>query len=304
MATTVSRAAESTLEAGGLAVFVPMSGGVQESMLKEAHAWKYVSLVNPYLTGELPADLADLFLVRNAHPACTDFYAARRMAQAPTARLHRPFDLLPIWRAQRAVARMSAARILMIGETEPWVINSCRSPEVVRDRFGTDVITIPLEELYEEFSDVHDAEAGNVGRRWNAGASELVALGANDITKASRVAVALERLLDKYDADGLAVFRLRRHHESGRGVSPEVDLPDDQPVTLARLGNNFRQISVHAGRTEHRPRMHACNTQIRVRVESTARILESLLGTHVVMTYGDFTTELAHFARLLDIEVL
>ena len=97
-----------------------MSGGVQTWMSALSDRFDGVALLNAYLPGELPFELTDRLMHRNAHPPCTDFYAARRMASLPTWWLAKCGDLVPIWRAVRAVVRMRSARLLMIGETEPW----------------------------------------------------------------------------------------------------------------------------------------------------------------------------------------
>lgn len=94
-------------------------------------------------------------------------------------------------------------------------------------------------------------------------------------------------------------YRLLRHHESGRGVAPEVVLPAGRPVTLVRIGADLTELCVHPGRTERAAKQPTCHTQIRVQIPSSKDFLDTLNGTHVVLTYGDARTDLALCADLL-----
>jgi L-fucose isomerase-like protein len=95
-------------------------------------------------------------------------------------------------------------------------------------------------------------------------------------------------------------FRLMRHHESGRGVSPEVDLPDAQTASAVRLSVNAQALCCHVGLTERQAKLPACHTQVRLHIESSQRLIDSLLGTHLVLSYGDYGMSLAFAADFLD----
>lgn len=371
---------------GLTAVLLPLSGGVQPTLVNLSARLRHAALANAYLPGFLPAELGSLLLHRNAHPACTDFFAHARLAGRPARWLDSTEALHAYARAHSAVAALRSARILCIGPTEPWVINSTRDPARFRAALGCEIIPLPAEALYGEFARVSDDDPDSVAlaEGWWSAARQHLDTGLNDARKAARVAVAMKRLLATHQADALAMacfamigaldttsclalstlndsaraigacegdldaavtlyllkklgadfvwianpiihaadcvdlahctaprracgeklpYRLMRHHESGRGISPEVRLPGGREVTLARIGANLTELCVHPGRTEGIAKQPTCHTQIRVHVPSSRRFLETLNGTHVVMSYGDLGAELSVCAELLGLRL-
>lgn len=369
---------------GRTGVLLPLSGGVQPWMVELARSLRHVGLANAYLPGFLTPALGAELLDRNAHPACTDFFAFQRRVGRP-ARWLATLEELHAWgRANQAVTRLRAARILKIGETEPWVINSAREPARFHEALGCTVMPVALEDLYREFRAVPEGEAARSAEDWVAKASALTGPAQADVVRATRVLVAMRRLLARHGADALSMacfamigelettsclalsalndsadaigacegdldaavtlyllkalgadfvwianpivhvancvdlahctaprcacggelgYRLLRHHESGRGVAPEVALPAARAVTLARIGADLTELCVHPGRTERVAKQPTCHTQVRVQIPSSRAFLDTLNGTHVVMTYGDRRTELALCADLLGLKL-
>lgn len=368
---------------GGTAVLLPMSGAVQPWMLSLAGQLGHAALANVYLPGFLATELSAQLLERNAHPACTDFYAHRRLAGKTAPWLGSPRELSAFARANAAVNRLRSARFLKIGETEPWVINSSREPSRFRSALGCEVVPLPAEALYQEFARVENAAAEVAAADWIGRAERTEGPAMADVVKAVRVTVAMRRLLAAHQADALSMacfsmigaldttsclalsalndsadaigacegdldaavtlfllkalgadfvwianpiiheggvvdlahctaprcacggelnYRLRRHHESGKGVAPEVDLPGDRAITLARIGANLTELCVHPGRTARVAHQPTCHTQVRVRLSSTQRFLETLNGTHVVLSFGAHQAALGYCAQLLGLK--
>lgn len=370
----------------GLAVFCPISGGVQPLMLEAADFFKRVALLNAYLPDSLPPDLSEEFMHRNAHPACTDFFAHLRLHHKPVRWLRSLRDLGALCRAWQTAQRLRHARLLKVGETEPWVINSTRDPKAFRSRFGLDVVPLESQELYDRVPRTKPARVDELAAEWVAG-SQIVTGGVvpEDVKKACAVIAAMEDLLGEYEADGLSMacfamigaldttsclalsalndraetlgacegdldsavtlfalksfgadfvwmgnpiiydapfielahctaprcacgtklpYKLMRHHESGKGVAPEVALPGGETVTLARVGAHLTQLARHVGWTERIPKRHACHTQIRVHLPDTQALLDNLLGTHLVLSYGDWSRELDYFAFFTGLEAV
>ena len=371
---------------GRTAVLCPLSGGIQPLLVELGQRLRHCALANAYLPGFASEKLAASLLHRNAHPACTDFFAHSRLAGRPVSWLGSRGSFASFASAHAAVASLTVARILQIGPTEPWVINSARHPARFREALGCTIIPLPAEELYAEFALIPDdaPEAAALADDWWRGAGQHVGTAPADARKAARVAVAMRRLLETHRADALAMacfsmigaldttsclalstlndsaatigacegdldaavtlfllkrlgadfvwianpiihdsdcidlahctaprracgallpYRLLRHHESGRGIAPEVRLPGERAVTLARIGANLTELCVHSGRTEAVEKQPTCHTQIRVHLPSSRRFLDTLNGTHVVMSYGDFSEPLAHCARLLGLRL-
>jgi hypothetical protein len=369
---------------GRTAALLPLSGAVQPWMVSLARSLGHLGLANAYLAGFLSPSLAAELLDRNAHPACTDFFAHQRLAQRPVRWLATMADVHALARANQAVARLRQARILKIGETEPWVINSTREPARFREALGCTVLPVAADDLYREFRTITDGEAARMAEDWVTKASRLDGPARVDVVRATRVLVAMRSLLDRHGADALSMacfamigelettsclalstlndsadaigacegdldaavtlyllkalgadfvwianpiihaancidlahctaprcacggelsYRLLRHHESGRGVAPEVALPTGRPVTLVRIGADLTELCVHPGRTARAAKQPTCHTQIRVQIPSSRDFLNTLNGTHVVLTYGDRRSELALCADLLGLRL-
>lgn len=106
-------------------------------------------------------------------------------------------------RLLRTVSLLRQSRVLLFPPargTEP-----ARDPVQVREKLGVEVVAMQ-EQAFEKLLDsvepgLVDAEA----RRWVENAREVVEPDKEDIRKAARVSVALQKMMDEYDAQGLAV---------------------------------------------------------------------------------------------------
>ncbi len=364
-------------------VFVALSGGVQTWMQMVGAGRTHLGLFNAYLPEALPGDVAHLLMHANAHPASTDFFASCRMAGKSIEWFDSLAQLRQYAIAWQGACRLKNARFLKIGETEPWVINSCRSPETIAERIGCEIVPIERADLYTIYESISDAEALEVADQWLQRNGGLEGIVDEDVIKASRVTAAMYKALENHDADGLSMacfamitdidttsclalsalndsasfigacegdldsaltlfllkaigadfvwianpiihsdntldlvhctaptcacgsqlsFRLMRHHESGRGVSPEVVLPGGVSASAVRLSVNAGEIVCHVGLTERKSKLPACHTQIRLHVESSQVVLETLLGTHFVLSYGDFEKPLSYASKFLGLK--
>jgi L-fucose isomerase-like protein len=365
-------------------ILIPLSGGGQPWIRLVCSARSHLALYNAYLPGALPEPLAARLLHGNAHPACTDSFAFFQLAGKDIHWLDRPGDLRALAFAWTAARRLQRAKLLKIGETEPWVINSCRDPEVIRERIGTEVVSLDREALYEQCRAVTRSEAEGEVDRWMASRPGLLGIAADDLREACRVTAGMKRLLALHEADGCSMacfamigdldttsclalsslndsataigacegdldaaltlfllkalgadfvwvanpilhrdnridlvhctaptcacgqrlpYKLMRHHESGRGVSPEVSLPAEQTACAARIHVNSGQAVCHQGRTRRIEKLSACHTQIELRVQSTRAVLEPFLGTHLVLSYGEHLEPFRLAARALGLKV-
>lgn len=97
-------------------------------------------------------------------------------------------------------------------------------------------------------------------------------------------------------------FRLRSHHESGVGVSPEVDLPVDRPVTLVRASAVERIMTLQHGTALEPAHEASCRTQLRVDLGGTDDYLRNVLGCHQVIVYDDVIDTLENAADYLGVE--
>ncbi len=97
---------------------------------------------------------------------------------------------------------------------------------------------------------------------------------------------------------------LRSHHESGIGVSLQVEMPLDIPVTACRISNEASQMTVHTGRSISGPYEPACRTQLHIRFDDMPHYLRTALGCHQVFAFEDIALKLRELAGLFGLEVL
>lgn len=370
---------------GRAAVHVALSGGVQPWMLQVAEGRAHLGLLNGYLPGFFSDEITHAVMHRNAHPASTDFHAHMLTEVNPSRWIDSREGFAAWLSGWQGAQRLKHARILKIGETEPWVINSCRSPERFEEKWGTRVIPVDRDDLYAAIQSSNPDRGLELATDWVEKSGSMTGIVTEDVRKACQVTAGMEALLEQHEADALSMacfamigdidttsclalstlndsasaigacegdldaavtlfllrglgadfvwignpilqpgrflelahctaprcacgdllpYKLMRHHESGRGVAPEVALPGDREVTLARIGANLNRLAVHPGRTERIGKMPTCHTQIRVDVGDTRRVVDHLLGTHLVMSYGEWGASLREAARFLDLEVV
>jgi len=106
-------------------------------------------------------------------------------------------------RLLRVIPLMRQSRILLFPPargTKP-----AQTPEEVKKRLGTEVVAVE-EKAFGELIDRADAAAVRAeAERWTRGAKEIIEPGADDINKAARVSVALQQLVEREQAQGLAI---------------------------------------------------------------------------------------------------
>lgn len=106
-------------------------------------------------------------------------------------------------RLLRVVPMMRRSRILLFPPARGT--EAARSPEEVKKRLGADVVACEQKEFDEMLAAV-DGEAVRAEiDAWTKGAKEILEPTKEDIEKAARVSVLLDRLIEREQADGLAV---------------------------------------------------------------------------------------------------
>ncbi|MHC4346813.1 MAG: hypothetical protein ACYSUP_19265 [Planctomycetota bacterium] len=114
-------------------------------------------------------------------------------------------------RLLRVIPMMQDTRILLFPPargTKP-----AQSPEEIKKRLGADVVAVEEKAFDEMISTVDDEAVRVEADRWTRNAKEIIEPDKEDISKAARVSVALQRLVEKERAQGgfpcLGFARLR-----------------------------------------------------------------------------------------------
>jgi len=106
-------------------------------------------------------------------------------------------------RLLRVIPMMRQSRILLFPPARGTA--PAQSPEEVKKRLGADVVAIEEKSFNEMISAVDDEAVRVEADLWTRNAKEIIEPNKEDISKAARISVALQRLMEQQQAQGLAV---------------------------------------------------------------------------------------------------
>lgn len=363
-------------------VLMPLSGSVQTSVVRVARHFRSVIFFPASMKGGFSDALSDRLLRANAAPALMDAYAVSKRFSGHIEMMV-SFDRVERrMRTLEAEAYIRSAKLLLIGDIEPWVVSSSRDLRAYERKFGFTIEHMPYDELISRFEMTTDEDATSLYRYFMGRGGKLKGVEDEDVRRASRFALSLVRLLDEKEADGCALacfnlipkigttaclafsyingqggkvaacegdieslitmliarklttkplwmanpnlqadgsinfvhctapieidgereYNLMRHHETGKGVSPEVSMPRDSDVSMLRVGNTgeaFTAMRAHAIEAIHE---NSCRSQMRLMPEDPEKYLRTSLGCHQVMAFEDITEMFRMVCRDFDVK--
>lgn len=366
-------------------IAIPMSGAVQRDVLKAADRYPCVVLWAAYIRGgQLSETVTNEMLRHNAAPAFMDCWAVLRRTHRHSYPALSVRELKDILRIHEACCHVKKSRLLVIGDTEPWVISSSRNSAIYEERFGLTIEHVPQKEIADRYRSMTDADGSFYYDYFLRHAHDCREPDDQDIRNAARMASALAETLNAHDAQGcaLACFRLlaegtnlclgvsyindctdkivscegdmdsavtmllmkkltdsglwmanpafnpdksihfshctapvhacgsalpvilRSHHESGIGVSLQVDLPLHQTVTACRISDEASSVTIHTGESIEGPYACACRTQMHVKLKDPDHYLRTALGCHQVFAFEDISRQMAQLAELFSLKIL
>ena len=192
-------------EAGGdCLVIIPMSGAVQGNILKAAQLYKTIVLYPAYIHGNATNPLESKMLEYNAAPACMDCWAVLKRTHAHSLFALNARQLEKTLRVYRAYLSMQGAAILLIGDTEPWVVSNSADHKCY-ERLGVKVKRIEQAEVANAYRCMPD-EAASPFYHYFMGSECKTLEPTNEEIKAScRMAAALMQVADCHKADAIAL---------------------------------------------------------------------------------------------------
>lgn len=375
----------SKLPEGDCLAAVPMSGAVQRNILAAAEKYSCCVIYAAYIRGNAPDPLAQEMLRCNAAPTVMDAWAVLRRKSSRTMLAVSKKELHRALKVFGAYHHVRNSRLLLIGDTEPWVISNCSDHRIYENRFGLKLEQIPQSEVAECYHSTTEEEGRSYYEHFKDGSQNSIEPTGKDLQNAARMAAALVKTLEKHQADGcaLACFNLlqegtnsclgvsfvnectdmaaacegdldsavtmlmmkklaathlwmanpglqpdgtihfshctaplsidgsdglpcilRSHHESGIGVSLQVEFPVERTVTACRISDDASKITIHRGVSVQGPYECACRTQMYVRLEEMDHYLHTALGCHQVLAFEDITWEMRALAGMFGLEIL
>ena len=112
-------------------------------------------------------------------------------------------ELETIVRLLRVIPLLRSTRILLFPPARGTA--PARDPKQVKEKLGPEVLAIKQEVFDRILADVDEKATREEMERWKRGARQILEPKEEDIWKAARVSIALQRLMAEYDAQGLAV---------------------------------------------------------------------------------------------------
>ncbi len=106
-------------------------------------------------------------------------------------------------RILRVIPMMKQTRILLFPPARGT--KQAQSPDEVKKRLGAEVVGMDEKAFTEMLATVPEDAVRAEAEVWTKNAKETIEPNAEDISKAARVSIALQRLMDKEQAQGLAV---------------------------------------------------------------------------------------------------
>ncbi|MBN1804459.1 MAG: hypothetical protein JW837_04350 [Sedimentisphaerales bacterium] len=106
-------------------------------------------------------------------------------------------------RLLRVIPMMKQSRILLFPPARGT--ENAQSPEKVKERLGADVVAIEENRFNEMISSAEESAVQEEIKSWTNNAKEIIEPNKDDIMKAARVSIALQNLMEREQAQGLAV---------------------------------------------------------------------------------------------------
>ena len=211
-------ALQAKLSAYDTCVIIPMSGAVQAPLVEFAKRCGRVILFAGYVAGNFSEALCRDMLRLNAAPTLMDTWAVLKRTHpnvllcVDRASLK---DRLETAEAAKALSKANVSQtaaakaaqmetILLIGDVEPWVVSASRDYSAY-EQAGMRVEQVSADVLEALYIEVTAEEAAPTTQRFTENADSCNEPTAEDIEKASRLAIALERLLARHEAVGAAI---------------------------------------------------------------------------------------------------
>lgn len=192
---------------GDIMIAVPMSGAIQTIVVKAAEKFNTVCIYPGYIQNNFAPDIARKMLLLNAAPAVMDIYSVLKRQMDNVFMCLTKSNLSMTIKSCSAYCKIKDSKLLLIGDTEPWVISASKDLNVYKNKFGIVIECIPLETMIECYNNVNidSDDVICIYDSWCNGACEIEEPSSNDIMNASRFCVALKKLIEDHNADGAAI---------------------------------------------------------------------------------------------------
>jgi L-fucose isomerase-like protein len=138
----------------------------------------------------------------------------------------------------QAIAKMKNLRALVITDKPVLGAYEGGSKEYEKvfldnlsEVFGTELVTTPIEELFDKIQETDSQKAEEVANTWIDGAYRIKNTNKTQIVESAKLYLAMKELMDKYDCNSVTGEGYGVYQHYKKGVIPSQGLPSSQLAT-------------------------------------------------------------------------
>lgn len=184
-------------------VAVPMSGAVQSLLLKASENFKATVIFAAYVKGNASDELCSKMMFKNAAPTVMDTWSVIRRNNNALLALSKK-DLEIDLKVMEAFVFVKTAKLILVGETEPWVVSVSRKIEEY-EKLGLKIEKVSQDEIRERYTSSKEENGAKYYGYFKTKAKKTVEPTEKDIKDSCRMAYAIVETLKAHKAQGMAL---------------------------------------------------------------------------------------------------
>ena len=182
---------------GGATMVLVGSGGVEEMVKANIDRLPpYVVLIADGLKNSLAASLEILSWMR-----LNDRHG--RVLHGPTDFIMHGIDDYAT--AQDAIDKLNGKRVGVIGKPSGWLIASNVDYSAMRERWGVEMVDVPLDEVVTGYEAVTDAEVQDIANEFISKAIGIKEPSRDEVVKAMRLYRSVKGIVERYNLDAFTL---------------------------------------------------------------------------------------------------
>lgn len=213
---------------GDILVAIPMSGAVQSKILQYSSNYRTVIMFAAYIENNFDKNISSELLYNNSAPALMDCFSVLNKEHSCTFLAHDHKQLQDYIDVANAYCHFKGAKMLLIGDTEPWVISASHDIEAYR-KFGLELEQISQQEILDKYYSASDSDALPYYNHFLSSATNRIEPTIVDVMSAAKMAYAITNTVEIHNADCIAIAcfnLLKSGTNSCLGVSYVNDMTD------------------------------------------------------------------------------
>lgn len=105
----------------------------------------------------------------------------------------------------KTIDKIQKSRLGLIGDPSDWLIDSHINKKDVKEKWGVDVVDIPMKEVIDEYNKINEKKAKQLTDEFSNKAVSIKEPTNKDLIKASKVYFALKNIVKRYELNALTI---------------------------------------------------------------------------------------------------